>query len=60
MTAWHSQISVPRHGPQDKGMKMGLKTPCETNHNLDQKCKIAWLRSLLFWMAIDLDIQAQI
>ena len=28
--------------------------------NLDQRCKIAWLRSLLFWMAIDLDLQGQI
>ena len=28
--------------------------------NLDQRCKIAWLRSLLFWMAIDLELQGQI
>ena len=32
MTAWHSQISVPRHGPQEKGMEMGLSTLCETNY----------------------------
>ena len=28
--------------------------------NLDQRSKIAWWRSLLFWMAIDLDLQGQI
>ena len=28
--------------------------------NLDQRCKISWLRSLLFWEAIDLDLQSQI
>ena len=28
--------------------------------NLDHRWKIAWLRSLLFWMAIDLDLQEQI
>ena len=28
--------------------------------NLDQRCKIHWLRSLLFWVAIDLDLQGQI
>ena len=28
--------------------------------NLDQKCKIHWLRSLLFWEAIDVDLQSQI
>ena len=33
MTAWHSPISVPRRGPQDKGMEMGLTTLCETNYN---------------------------
>ena len=28
--------------------------------NLDQKCKSPWLRSILFWGAIDLDLQCQI
>ena len=28
--------------------------------NLDQRCKRPWLRSLLFWGAIDLDLQGQI
>ena len=28
--------------------------------NLDQRCKIHWLRSLSFWVAIDLDLQGQI
>ena len=28
--------------------------------NLDQMCKIPWLRSILFWGAIDLDLQGQI
>ena len=28
--------------------------------NLDQICKIAWFRSLLFWVAINLDLQSQI
>ena len=28
--------------------------------NLDLKCKIAWLRSLLFWVAIGRDLQGQI
>ena len=28
--------------------------------NLDQSCKIAWLWSLWFWVAIDLDLQGQI
>ena len=28
--------------------------------NLDQRWKIAWLRSLLFWVAIDLDLLGQI
>ena len=28
--------------------------------NLDQRCKIHWLISLLFWVAIDLDLQGQI
>ena len=28
--------------------------------NLDQMCKIHWLRSLSFWGAIDLDLQGQI
>ena len=28
--------------------------------NLDQRCKIHWLRFLLFWLAIDLDLQGQI
>ena len=28
--------------------------------NLDQRWKIAWLRSLLLWVAIDLDLQGQI
>ena len=28
--------------------------------NLDKRCKITWLRSLLFLMAIDLDLQDQI
>ena len=28
--------------------------------NLDQRRKIAWLRSLSFWIAIDLDLQGQI
>ena len=27
--------------------------------NLDQRCKRPWLRSLLFWGAIDLDLQGQ-
>ena len=26
------------------------------SHNLDQMCKIAWFRSLLFWVAIDLSL----
>ena len=30
------------------------------SQNLDQTCKIAWLRSLLFWVAIDLDLKSQI
>ena len=30
------------------------------SQNLDQMCKIAWLRSLLFWVAIDLDLKSQI
>ena len=28
--------------------------------NLDQRCKRPWLRSLLFWEVIDLDLQGQI
>ena len=28
--------------------------------NLDKRCKRPWLRSLLFWGAIDLDLQGQI
>ena len=28
--------------------------------NMDQSCKIAWLRSMLFWGAIDDDLQGQI
>ena len=28
--------------------------------NLDRRCKRPWLRSLLFWGAIDLDLQGQI
>ena len=28
--------------------------------NLDQRCKIPWLRSLSFWEAIELDLQGQI
>ena len=28
--------------------------------NLDQRCKRPWLRSLLFWGVIDLDLQGQI
>ena len=28
--------------------------------NLDQRCKRPWLRSLLFWGAIDIDLQGQI
>ena len=28
--------------------------------NLDQKCILVWLRSLLFWRLIDLDLQCQI
>ena len=28
--------------------------------NLDQRCKTYWLKSLLFWLPIDLDIQGQI
>ena len=28
--------------------------------NLDQRCKMPWLRSLLFWGAIDYDMQGQI
>ena len=28
--------------------------------NLDQRCKRPWLRSLLFWGAIDLDLQGEI
>ena len=28
--------------------------------NLDQRCKIPWLRTLLFWGANDLDLQGQI
>ena len=28
--------------------------------NLDKRCKTTWLRSLLFWGAIDLDLQGQI
>ena len=28
--------------------------------NLYQRCKLPWLRSLLFWEAIDLDLQGQI
>ena len=28
--------------------------------NLDHRCKIPWLRSLLFWGVIDLDLQGQI
>ena len=28
--------------------------------NLDQRCKRPWLRSLLFWGAIDLELQGQI
>ena len=28
--------------------------------NLDQRCEIAWLRSLLFWVAIDIALQGQI
>ena len=28
--------------------------------NLDQRCERPWLRSLLFWGAIDLDLQGQI
>ena len=27
--------------------------------NVDQRCKIPWLRSVLFWEAIDLDLQGQ-
>ena len=27
------------------------------SQNLDHRCKIVWLRSLLFWVAIDLDLQ---
>ena len=30
------------------------------SQNLDQMCEIAWLRSLLFWVAIDLDLKSQI
>ena len=41
---------------------------CTINHhafkleplNLDKRCKTTWLRSLLFWGAIDLDLQGQI
>ena len=28
--------------------------------NLDQRCKTPWLRSLLFWCAINLDLEGQI
>ena len=28
--------------------------------NLDKRCKTTWLKSLLFWGAIDLDFQGQI
>ena len=28
--------------------------------NLDQRCKTPWLRCLLFWGAIDIDLQGQI
>ena len=28
--------------------------------NLDHRCKRPWLRSLLFWEVIDLDLQGQI
>ena len=28
--------------------------------NLNQTCKTSWLRSLLFWGLIDLDLQGQI
>ena len=30
------------------------------SRNLDQRCKTLWLRSLLFWEVIDLDLQGQI
>ena len=63
-------INIDLHG-QTKGQSLNLPhfelVRTITHHpfklrspNLDQRCKIHWSRSLLFWVAIDLDLQGQI
>ena len=58
---WPPRSNVPRNLPHFELVRTITHYPFKLGSpNLGQRCKIAWLRSLLFWVAIDLDLQGQI